>query len=66
MEYFIVGVLFSPFIMAGAVLLWAGSMLLLDNWRCRHPNVDLADRLLPFEPRSIADEAHEWLRSRSD
>jgi hypothetical protein len=64
MEYFILGVLFSPFVLAGVILTWAGSMMLLDAWRCRHPKLGPAGQRWAFQQRSIADEAQEWLRTR--
>jgi hypothetical protein len=27
---------------------------------------DLAERLLPYQPSSLADEAHHWLRQQGD
>jgi hypothetical protein len=46
---------------AVGLLTWAGATLLIDaRWRrCRRP--DLADRLLPYQPVSVADEAQRWL-----
>jgi hypothetical protein len=64
MEYFILGVLFTPFILAGGILMWACSTMLLDTWRCGHPQSKRADRLLLLQERSLADEAQDWLSSR--
>jgi len=64
MEYFVIGVLFSPFVLTGLILMWGGSMMLHDAWRCRHPRLGSADRKLALQQRSVADEAQEWLRSR--
>jgi hypothetical protein len=41
------------------LLTWAGVTLLLDARRRRR--CDLIDRLRPFQPRSVADQAHAWL-----
>jgi hypothetical protein len=46
------------------VLVWGGSTLLLDAWWKRQPT-DLAERLRPFQPRSVADEAQRWLDRQS-
>jgi hypothetical protein len=42
-----------------------GATLLIDAWlRGRHrPN--LAERLRPFHPPSVADEAHDWLHHQA-
>jgi hypothetical protein len=42
------------------VLVWAGSTLLLDAWWKRQ-STDLADRLIPYQGGSVADEAQRWL-----
>ena len=50
-------------LIAAGLLTWAGSTLLLDAaWR-RWERPDLVERLLPFRPGSIADEAELWLQS---
>jgi len=46
------------------VLLWAGTTLLLDAWLRRPRRQSLAERLAPFRPRHVADEAEEWLKGR--
>jgi hypothetical protein len=42
------------------VFVSGGSSLLLDAWWDRQP-VDLADRLMPFQAGSVADETQRWL-----
>jgi hypothetical protein len=53
------GVLLAVLIVVG-VLGWGGSTLLLDAWWKRQPT-DLSDRLMPFQPNLVADEAQRWL-----
>jgi hypothetical protein len=60
---FALAVLLSPLFLAAGALVWGGGALLIDVWRCRHPRVDLADRLATLQP-SIADEAEAWLREQ--
>jgi len=43
------------------LLVWAGAALLIDAWHKRARRPDLTERLAPFQPRSVADEAQEWL-----
>jgi hypothetical protein len=35
-----------------------------DQRRSRRP--DLAERLMPYQLSSLADEAHDWLRQQDD
>jgi hypothetical protein len=53
------GILLSPVVLAVGILVRGGAALLIDAWHCRHPRVDLAERLAPFQP-SIGDEAEAW------
>jgi hypothetical protein len=46
------------------LLVWGGSTLLLDAWWKRQPT-DLADRLMPYQTGSVADEAQRWLDRRN-
>jgi hypothetical protein len=39
------------------LLTWAGSTLLLEDWWRRRRRLDLAERLPPFQPASLADQA---------
>jgi hypothetical protein len=48
-------------VIAVGLLTWAGSTLLLDAWWRRQKRPDLAERLRPFQPDSLADEAKQWL-----
>ena len=42
------------------LLVWAGSALLIDAWlRTRQP--DFSERLLPYQPPSLGEEAERWL-----
>jgi hypothetical protein len=43
------------------LLTWAGSTLLLDAWWRRGRRSDLAERLRPFQPSTLADQARDWL-----
>jgi hypothetical protein len=46
------------------MLVWIGTTLILDGWwRRENPHTDLSDRLWPFRPRSLAEEAQDWLDS---
>ena len=42
------------------LLVWGGVTLLIDA-RARRLRPDLTERLLPYQPTSIADEAERWL-----
>lgn len=47
------------------VFTWAGVTLLLDSRRRgRAPRRTLADRLAPYQPQPVADDAERWLRER--
>jgi hypothetical protein len=47
--------------LVAAALLGIGTTLILDGW-CRRPTrPDLAERLRLFQPRSLADQARDWL-----
>jgi hypothetical protein len=46
------------------ILVWTGVTLVLDAWWSRRP-VYLADRLLPYQPGSVADQAQQWLNEHS-
>jgi hypothetical protein len=59
----LVGVLVAPFVMAAGILVLAGTSLLIDAWHCRHPSIELVERLPPFQ--SLADEAAAWLAGRN-
>jgi hypothetical protein len=47
---------------AVGALVWSGVGFVLDILQRRHSRPDLADRLLPFQPHSLGDEAQEWLQ----
>jgi hypothetical protein len=49
--------------MAAGILVLAGTSLLIDAWHCRHPSIELVERLPPFQ--SLADEAAAWLAGRN-
>jgi hypothetical protein len=46
------------------MVVWGGVTLLLDAWHRvrRYSRPELADRLGPFQPSPLADEAEEWLQ----
>jgi hypothetical protein len=44
------------------VCTWVGSTLLVGAWMSRGHRPSLAERLAPFRPRPVAEEAQEWLR----
>jgi hypothetical protein len=46
------------------VLVWAGATLLIDAYIRRDRRRSLTDRLLPYQPPSLADEISEWLSER--
>jgi hypothetical protein len=47
-------------VVAGA-LFWVGATLIIDGYLRRQRRPDLAERLRPFQPSSVADEAEVWL-----
>jgi hypothetical protein len=48
-------------IVAGASM-WTGSILLIDAFGRRRKRRTLLERLAPYQPRSIGDQAESWLR----
>jgi hypothetical protein len=44
------------------ILVWSAVTMLLDAWRRRRRRRDLAERLLPYQSPTVADEAQEWLQ----
>ena len=47
--------------------MWAGAALIIQGWhlaRQEDRRPDLTERLIPFQPSSIADEAQDWLNRR--
>jgi hypothetical protein len=38
-----------------------GATLIIDGWMRRERRPDLAERLRPFAPATVADEAQMWL-----
>ena len=50
-------------LVAAGLLVWVGAALIIDAFaRRRRP--DLAERLRPYQPRSVSDEAQRWLAAR--
>jgi hypothetical protein len=43
------------------LLVWAGVTLMIDGWVRRQRRRDLTERLWPFRPATVADEAQRWL-----
>jgi hypothetical protein len=59
----------SGFVEAGdaifvVLMVWPGGTCLIEPCLRHERRPNLAERLLPFQPRSVADEAEEWLNSR--
>ena len=50
------------FVVVG-LLVWIGSTLVIDAWLQHRRRLDLAERLRPFQPMAIGDEAERWLDS---
>jgi hypothetical protein len=48
------------------MLVWSGATLLIDAWLRRPRRLGLVERLMPFQPPSLADEAQEWLDRQDD
>jgi hypothetical protein len=48
-------------LIAVGLLVWAGTTLIVDGWQRRPKRPDLAERLRPFQPGSLADQARDWL-----
>ncbi len=46
-------------------LVWAGSALLIDAWLRRSRRPTLAERLGPYQPTSVAEEAERWIRTQN-
>jgi hypothetical protein len=44
------------------LLVWAGATLIIDDILRRRRRPDRADRLRPFRPTTVADEAQAWLQ----
>lgn len=44
------------------LMAWAGSTLIIDEVLSRRHRPSLAERLTPYAPPSVADEAEMWLR----
>jgi hypothetical protein len=49
----------AALVVAG-LLVWAGAALIIDSFTGRR-RPDLAERLQPYQPRSVGDEAERWL-----
>jgi hypothetical protein len=49
---------------AVGILVWAGATLLIGCHQIRRLNhrLDLAERVARGQPRSLADEAYDWLQ----
>ena len=46
-------------------LVWVGSTLLGDAWLRRSRRATLAERLAPYQPISVAEDAERWLRTQN-
>ena len=51
-------------VIAVGVLTWASVAWVIDAWMRRDRRPDVAERLRPFGPASVADEAQRWLECR--
>jgi len=47
-------------LVVAGLLVWAGAALIIDSFSGRR-RPDLAERLKPYQPRSVGDEAERWL-----
>jgi hypothetical protein len=48
-------------VIVAGLLLWTGTTLIVDARLRRPRRPDLAERLGPFQPGSLADKARQWL-----
>jgi hypothetical protein len=44
---------------------WAGTTLPIDEWVRWRRRPSLTERLAPFQPASLADEAQRWLERQA-
>ena len=51
-------------ILVAGLLVWIGATLIIDAWLGRPKRLGLAERLRPFQPRSVGDEAESWLNQQ--
>jgi hypothetical protein len=49
-------------LVVAGIIGWVGATLLLDAVIRRQRRPDLAERLRPYQPTELADEAEVWLR----
>ena len=49
---------------APSAFLWLGAALLIDAFDRRRKRRTLLERLEPYQPKSIGDEAESWLRGQ--
>jgi hypothetical protein len=52
-----------PVLAVAGLLVWAGAALIIDSLTGRR-RPDLAERLRPYQPRSVGHEAERWLAAR--
>jgi hypothetical protein len=48
-------------VVVASLLTWAGATLTIDGWLRSRSRPSLTERLAPFQPESVADEAQRWL-----
>jgi hypothetical protein len=69
-EHRTVGGIVSPVVVivgiALSILVWAVSALVMDKWIRRRQRQSLLERLQPYQPRSVADEAQRWLEEQQN
>jgi len=49
-----------------SIVVWAVSAVVLDRWIQRRQRRSLLERLQPYQPRSVADEAQRWLEEQQN
>jgi hypothetical protein len=47
------------------LVVWAAFALSMDRWISGRPRPSLLERLQPYQPTSVAEEAQRWLDQRS-
>jgi hypothetical protein len=61
------GVTIVLVVVVGGLLVWADATLIIDDWqraRRQRRRPDLTERVLPFQPMSLASEAQRWLEKQ--
>jgi hypothetical protein len=53
--------MYVALLIVAGLLLWAGATLLIEACQQRSRRPSLTERLRPFQPYTLADEAEVWL-----